>query len=73
VAALDDEEVAALNLCHHAREGVVDEGVEGGVADEVVRYVDLKTLVRRDWRSDGVEEVGKCWEGAGAQLTTCRC
>ena len=54
MATLDDEKVASLNLCHDAREGVVDEGFEGGVADEVVRDVDLKTLVRRDRRSDGV-------------------
>ena len=45
MAALDDEEVAAFDLRHYARECGVDERVEGGVADEVVRYVYLEAFV----------------------------
>lgn len=64
MAALDDEEVAAFDLGHDSREGRVDEGVEGGVADEVVGYVDLEAFVGGDGRCQGVKDVGECREGS---------
>lgn len=70
MAALDDEEVAAFDLCHYTGEGRVYEGVEGGVADEVVGDVDLEAFVGGDGGSEGVEDVGEGWEGAGAEFTT---
>lgn len=70
MAALDDEEIAAFDLGHYAREGAVYEGVEGGVADEIVGDVDLEPFVRGDGRGEGVEDVGECWEGARAEFTT---
>ncbi len=65
-AALDDEEVAAFDLGHDSRERLVDQWVEGRVADEVVCNVDLQTFVLGDWRREGVYEICKGWKGTGS-------
>lgn len=44
----------------------MDCGVEGGVADEVVGYVDLEAFVLGDGWGDGVDYVCESWEGAVA-------
>jgi hypothetical protein len=68
VAALEDNELAAFDLGHDAGEGLVDDGVEGGVGEEVVCDVDGKTFVRGDGGRDVGEEGGEGWEGAGGQV-----
>lgn len=66
VPALDDEEVAAFDLGHDAGEGLVDERVEGGVADEVVGGVDLEAFVGGDGGGEGVQDIGEGGESARA-------
>ena len=67
-AALNDEEITAFDLGHDACEDSVDEGVERGVAMDVMCYVDLKTLVGRDWRSDGLDQRLKGGNGERADV-----
>jgi hypothetical protein len=67
--ALDDHQVAAFDLGHYAGEGLVDERVERGVADEVVRNVDLETFMLGYGRRDAVEDVGEGWDGAFGEVT----
>jgi hypothetical protein len=59
-------------LGHDTVEDAVDERVEGGVADQVVRDVDEEALVRRDGRRKGVEDVGECREGAVPEFVAWR-
>lgn len=68
MAALNDEEVAALNLRHNPREDSVDEGIERRIADKVVRDVDEEALVGADGRGKSVEDVGKGRKGTAAKL-----
>ncbi len=67
-AALDDEEVTAFDLRHDAGESRVDEGVQGGVVEDVVGGVDLEAFVGGDGGGDVGDEVCEGWEGAGAQV-----
>jgi hypothetical protein len=50
---------------------LVDDGVEGRVADEVVRDVDLQALMLRDGRREGVQDVGEGGKGALSKLASC--
>ena len=59
MAALDDEEIAALDLRHDARKDAVDQGVERRIPNEIVTDVDKKALVGGDGRRESVEDVGK--------------
>jgi len=68
---LDDHEIAALHLGHDAGEDGVDQGVQAGVTGEVVRDVDLETLMGGDGRGQGVEERGECGERKCLQLAAC--
>src|SRR5690349_4972647 len=68
VAALEDEQGAAFDLGHDAREGRVDERVEGGIAEEVVGDVDLEAFMGGDGGGEGVQDVCEGWEGAGGEL-----
>ncbi len=71
-ATAQDDEVAALDLCHDAGECAVDEWVEGWVVEKVVGEVNLESLVGADWWCEGVEEVGESWESARGEVAACR-
>ena len=58
------KEIAAFDLRHNGREGLVDYGVQRRVTDEVVGDVDLEALVLRDGWGEGVDEVCECRDGA---------
>lgn len=66
------QQLAAFDLRHDAREGLVDCRIEGGIADEIVGNVDLETLVLRDRRREGIHDGVEGWEGAGAEVTAYR-
>jgi hypothetical protein len=68
---LNNEEVAAFDLVHDTRKDSVNGGVEGGVADEIMGDVDLKSFMRRDGRCEGVEESGECGKCTRAKLSSC--
>jgi len=52
-------------------ESLVDDGVERGVADEVVGNVDLEPLVLRDGRGQGVDEIREGWNCTLLQFLSC--
>lgn len=68
MASLDDEQVAALNLAHDALEDLVDEGVEGGVADNVVGDVDEEAFVGADGRRECVKDIGEGGQSTASKL-----
>lgn len=70
MAALDDEQVAALDLRHDAAEDAVYEGVEGRVANDVMGYVDKEAFVGRDGRRKSMENVGESRYGTVAKIVT---
>ena len=49
----------------------MDYGIKGGVADDIMRDVDLKTFMLGNRWCECVEDVRKGWEGAGAELAAC--
>lgn len=57
MAALDNEEVTALDLGHDTGKDAVDEGVEGRVADEVVGNVDEEAFVGANRGSQCLEDI----------------
>jgi hypothetical protein len=59
MAPLDDHEVTAFHLSHDPRERLVDERVQRWVIHKIVCYVYLQSFMRRDRRSECVENVGK--------------
>jgi hypothetical protein len=50
---------------------LVDDGVEGGIANEVVCDVDLQALMLRNGRCEGVEDVGEGGKGPLGKLAAC--
>ncbi len=66
--SLNDHEIAAFDLGHDAREGGVDQRVEGGIADYVMGDVDLEAFVRGDRRCKGVDDVGEGRESTRAKF-----
>jgi hypothetical protein len=71
LSPLDNEKLATFDLGHDTAEDAVDERIEGGIAGQVVRDVDMEALVRRDGRSKSMKNVGKGWQGAVADSVAC--
>lgn len=53
---MDHKQIPTFDLRHYARESGVDKRVEGWVAEDVVRKVNLEAFMRGYWRGNGMQE-----------------